>query len=114
MPLSDAHADFATSLLTNTPGSSGTTFSVTAGTGTLFPAVPFDATVHDPAVVPTFATAEKVRVTARSTDDLTVTRTVGGTNKTVASGWRITAGIFADHIPKPQTASSVIASQVFG
>ena len=116
MALSDARKDFATSLVATapSPADSGTSLVVTTGEGALFPAVPFDAVLHAATAVPTYTTAEKVRVTGRTTDTLTITRAQGGTTaQTVAVGWRVTAAVFADHILYPDQDQAVLASQVF-
>ncbi len=72
----DAHKNFATSLVATapSPASSGTSLVVTAGDGSKFPAAPFNAVVWATGVQPTTANAEVVRVTAVSTDTLTITR----------------------------------------
>ena len=75
----DAHANLATSLLTNSPGTAGTTFNVTTGTGALFPAVPFNCLVVPANTLPTTSNAEIVRCTAYTTDSFTVTRAQEGT-----------------------------------
>lgn len=72
----DAHTNFAYSTVATapSPASSGTSLVVHAGDGSLFPAVPFNATVWPAATQPLSTNAEIVRVTARSTDTLTITR----------------------------------------
>lgn len=72
----DAHKNFAYSLVATapSPANSGTSLVVTAGTGTKFPAVPFNAVVWQTGVLATTANSEIVRVTAISTDTLTIVR----------------------------------------
>lgn len=72
----DAHANFAYSTVATapSPAASGTTLVVAAGQGALFPTVPFNATVWPAATIPVSTNAEIVRVTAISTDTLTITR----------------------------------------
>ncbi len=98
------HKDFATSLVVTapSPATTGTSLTVTAGEGSLFPAVPFYATVSPNNAYPVLGAtpnAEKVLVTAIATDTLTIVRAQGGTTaKTVATGWRISNVAFAADI----------------
>jgi hypothetical protein len=82
MPTFDAHANFARSTIAiaPSPASSGTSLVVAGGDGALFPSVPFNATVCPANTVPTKVNSEIVRVTAVSTDTLTITRAEEGTN----------------------------------
>lgn len=72
----DAHANFAysTVLTAPSPASSGTSLVLQSGDGAKCPAVPFNATVWPAGALPLTTNAEIVRVTARSTDTLTITR----------------------------------------
>jgi len=72
----DAHANFAVSAVATapSPASSGTSLVVTAGQGSRFPAVPFNAVVCPASTQPDPSNAEIVRVTNISTDTLTITR----------------------------------------
>lgn len=74
--MADSHKNFAYSLVATapSPATSGTSLVVTAGQGTLFPAVPFNATVWPAGSNPLSTNAEIVRVTAITTDTLTITR----------------------------------------
>lgn len=86
----DNHANFVWATLTNAPGTAGTTFNVTAGLGALFAGTPVNAVIRDPNVTATTTTAEIVRITARSTDALTVTRAQEGTTaQNAQAGWLI-------------------------
>lgn len=110
--MADSHKNFAYSTLTNAPGTSGTTFSVQAGDGALFPTAPFNCTVWPTGVQPTSANAEIVRVTSKSTDDFTVTTSPsrnqeGSTNQNVASGWQIAAAITAKTFTDVEEASYI-------
>lgn len=72
----DQYANFAVSAVATapSPASSGTSVIVTAGHGARFPAPPFNASVWPIGALPDPLNAEIVRVTARSTDTLTITR----------------------------------------
>lgn len=94
----DAVANFAYSTVATapSPATSGTSLVVAAGQGALFPAVPFNAVVWAFGAIPTSANAEIVRVTARSTDTLTITRTQESTSaRTIVVGDQIAAAITA-------------------
>lgn len=100
--------DFATAQVANNPGTSGTTVTVSTGLGSRFPAVPFSATVHPIAELPTIDNSERVEVTARSGDDFTVTRATGdATAKDIQSGWRISNTIFVDNFDEKASASDL-------
>lgn len=78
----DAHANFAISLIAiaPVPADSGTTLSVTPGTGVLFPVAPFNCAVYPSDALPVSTNAEIIRVTNKGTgDDWTVTRIQEGT-----------------------------------
>lgn len=78
------------------PASSGTSLIVATGESGRFPAVPFNATIWPAGGIATPATAEIVRVTAISTDTLTITRAQEGTSaRTVLVGDQIAATITA-------------------
>ena len=79
----DAYSNLAVSSVAAapSPATSGTTLSVSAGHGARFPTVPFNATVWPAGVLPDPTTAEIVRVTARSTDALTITRAQESTRR---------------------------------
>ena len=72
----DAHANFAYSTVATapSPATSGTSLVVASGGGALFPTPPFNATVWPASQQPLAANAEIVRVTAISTDTLTIVR----------------------------------------
>lgn len=94
----DAHKNFAISTVATapSPAASGTSLVVSSGTGTLFPAVPFNATVWPAGAQPLSTNAEIVRVTNISTDTFTITRTQEGTSaRTIVVGDQIAATITA-------------------
>jgi hypothetical protein len=96
--MADAHKNFAYSTIATapSPAASGTSLVVAAGQGTLFPAVPFNATIWPTGTQPTSANAEIVRVTNISTDTFTITRTQEGTAaRTIVVGDQIAAAITA-------------------
>ena len=109
-------ADFSTSLIATapSPATTGTSLVVTATEGTVFPAVPFYATLYPDSSYPTFDNAEIVLVTVVSTDTLTITRgQKGTTGKTVIVGWRISAGIYAAELSDPVRVEVTKASHGF-
>ncbi len=99
----DAHANFAYSTVATapSPATSGTSLVVHAGDGALFPAVPFNAVVWPSGAQPLSTNAEIVRVTVRSTDTLTITRTQESTSaRSIVAGDQIanvsSAKVFTD------------------
>lgn len=76
------------------PATSGTSLAVTAGKGAIFPAVPFNAVIWPTGSNPTGDNSEVVRVTAISTDTLTITRAQESSSaRTVVVGDNIAAMI---------------------
>lgn len=107
--MADAHANFAASLVATapSPATSGTSLVVTAADGAKFPAVPFNATIWPAGAQPTTANAEIVRVTARSTDTLTITRAQEGSSaRTVIVGDQIAATITAKTLTDVETVAA--------
>lgn len=79
------------------PALSGTSLTLQANEGANMPAVPFYVTAAPPGVFPTLANSEKLNVTARSTDTLTIERAQGETTaKEIAADWVIVNSIFAE------------------
>lgn len=72
----DAHGrlSYSTVATAPSPATSGTSLVVSAGTGTTFPAAPFNCTVWPTGANPTTSNSEIVRVTNVSTDTFTITR----------------------------------------
>jgi hypothetical protein len=94
MAVLDAVANLAVSTVATapSPATTGTSLVVTAGQGSRFPTAPFNATIWPAGAEPTPANSEIVRVTAVSTDTLTITRTQESTSaRTVIVGDRIAA-----------------------
>ena len=109
--MADAHANFAFSTLTNSPGPGGTSLTVTAGTGTRFPATPFNATVWPATALPTPDNAEIVRVTGITSDTFTITRAQESTTaKNLVSGYYIAATVTAKTLTDIETAASDAAT----
>lgn len=100
--------DFATALILTapSPATSGTSLVLASGMGARMPAVPFNAVAHPDGQLPTLDNAERVLVTARSTDTLTITRAQGGTTaKAIAAGWRFSNTIVTDDILNASTVT---------
>ena len=86
----------ATILTAPSPATSGTSLVLNSGLGSRMPTPPFYATAHPDNTLPTLDNAEKILVTAISTDTLTIVRAQGGTTaQSIAAGWRISNTIFA-------------------
>jgi hypothetical protein len=95
--MADSHKNFAASTVATSgapsPATSGTSLTVQSGEGARFPAAPFNAVIAPAAADATPANAEVVRVTAISTDTLTITRAQESSSaRTVVAGDRIYAG----------------------
>lgn len=94
--------DFATStvLTAPSPADSGTSLVVASGHGARFPAAPFYIVAHPPSEMPTIDNAEKILVTAKSTDTFTLDRAEGDpAAKSIEAGWRVSNVLFLDDIP---------------
>lgn len=74
--MSDNHKNFAYSTIATTPSPaiSGTSLTIAAGNGSIFPTPPFNATIWPTSTNPLTSNAEIVRVTALSADTFTITR----------------------------------------
>jgi hypothetical protein len=97
----DAHKNMAVSTVATapSPATSGTSLVVAAGEGARFPATPFNATVGPAQTVLTPANSEIVRVTAISTDTLTITRAQESSSaRSILVGDQIAATITAKTI----------------
>ncbi len=108
----DAHTNFAYSAVATapSPATSGTSLDVTAGQGALFPAVPFNATIWPAGVQPLSTNAEIVRVTARTTDTLTITRAQESSSaRTVVVGDQIAAGITVRTLTDAESYDDILA-----
>lgn len=107
MAFDDHSPNFAYSLVATapSPAASGTSLVVTAGQGALFPTPPFNATVWPVGVQPLTTNAEIVRVTAISTDTLTITRAQESTvARSIIVGDQIAATITAKIFTDIETA----------
>jgi len=105
----DAHANLANSLVTvaPSPDTSGTSLTVDAGHGALFPAVPFNCIVCPANVLPTQTNAEIIRVTAVTSDTFTITRAQEGTTaKAIAVGYYIANAITVKTLTDVEAAAS--------
>lgn len=94
--------DFATStvLTAPSPADSGTSLVVQSGHGARFPSAPFYVTVHPPSEFPTLDNAEKILVTAKSTDTFTIDRAEGDTvAQDIEAGWHVSNAVFLDDFP---------------
>lgn len=92
----DAHKNFAYSTVATapSPAASGTSLVVAAATGALFPTPPFNAVIWPVSTNALSTNAEIVRVTAISTDTLTIVRQQESTSaRTVIVGDQIAAAI---------------------
>lgn len=108
----DPHANLAISVVSTAPSppTSGTSLTVNTGHGVRFPAVPFNATVWPVAVAPNPANAEIIRVTARTTDTLTILRAQEGTTaRAIGSGDQIAASITAKTLTDVETEFATVA-----
>ena len=111
-PTFDAHRNLAVSSIAvaPSPATSGTSITVGSGEGGRFPAVPFNATIGQPAALLTPLNAEIVRVTAVSGDVFTITRAQEGTAaRSIAVGDLIGATITSKVITDIEGAFTGVA-----
>jgi len=111
----DNHKNFSYSLVATAPvtATAGTSLTVTTGDGAKFPTPPFNATVWITGANPTTANAEIVRVTAISTDTLTIVRAQeNSTARTIIVGDQIAATITAKTLTDAETSITGTANQV--
>ncbi len=109
MPL-DKNFSYSNVATAPSPATSGTSLVVTAGHGTKFPTVPFQAVIWPAGSQPTTANAEVVTVTGVSTDTLTITRAQeSSVARTVIIGDQIMAAI-TQSVLQNITPSGVIAA----
>lgn len=104
----DSHYNFAYSTVATapSPASSGTTLTVAAGQGALFPPAPFNITVWPVGVQPTTLNAEIMRVGTKTTDTFSnITRSSESTSaRTVILGDQVIAGLTVQTITDIETA----------
>ena len=97
------------------PGTTGTTFTVTAGTGLWYPTTfPFYATLWNPQTMPNKSNAEIVEVTSISTDTFTIVRAQRGTTaQDVLVNWSVACGVYVedlDNLVQNLTTSNLSAT----
>jgi hypothetical protein len=116
----DPHKNFIYTTVSNSPGTSGTGWIITSATGWPSPGTDgaFNIVVCPANARPTTATAEIVRVTARSSTLLTVARAQEGTSAiNVASGYQVylsaTAKTFTDIESAVASVNSALSSLAF-
>lgn len=108
----DAHANLAlTSIVAGPiPALSGTSITVATGTGSRFPAAPFNCTIYPPNEQPMVFNAEIVRVTAVVGDVLTIVRAQEGTTaKAIKTGYWIANTITVKAITDIENAIAISA-----
>lgn len=114
----DQHPNLAHSLVATapSPASSGTSLIVTANDGDLFPdpsGDPYNAVVWPDGEFPDGDNAEIVRITAKSTDTLTITRAQESTSaRAILVGDHIAAAITAKSLTDIETDVATLQSQV--
>ena len=115
--MADQHLNFAYSTVATapSPATSGTSLVVASGDGSKFPTPPFNATIWPVSTNPTTANAEVVRVTAISTDTLTIVRAQESSSaRTVIVGDQIAATITAKTIADIDRPGSMMISNICG
>lgn len=99
--MADALTNFSYSTVATapSPATSGTSLVVQAGDGAKFPPVPFNVVVWATGANPLTTNSEIVRVTAISTDTLTITRQAeGSANRSIVVGDQIGPTITAQFL----------------
>lgn len=113
----DAHKNFAVSTVATapSPATSGTSLVVASGQGSRFPAAPFNVAIWPAGQNPTPSNTEIARVTAISTDTLTITRAQEGTAaRTVVVGDIIAATATAKTFTDLENATVTINGNSLG
>lgn len=111
--MADAHKNFAYSTVATapSPASSGTSLVIATGDGAKFPAAPFNATVWPVSAQPTTVNAEIVRVTAISTDTLTITRAQESSSaRSIIVGDQIAATVTAKTLTDIESVTRLLPS----
>lgn len=113
----DIHQNFAysTVLTAPSPASSGTSLVLAAGEGTRFPDPatlgPYNAVVWPAGTMPTPSNAEVVRVTAISTDTLTITRTQESSSaRSIVVGDQIALALTAKSLTDIEGGQATVAT----
>lgn len=100
-----------TVLTAPSPATSGLSLTLNSGEGARFPTAPFYVIAHPNNTIPTVSTAEKLLVTAVSTDTFTIVRAQGiYSAQSIAVGYRISNAIFQDDMNN----ASIIRNEVPG
>jgi hypothetical protein len=102
--MADAHKNFAYSAVTVAPSPAASGTSLTVADGSVFPAVPFNATVWPTGTSPLNSNAEIVRVTNIAGNVLTITRTQEGTSARTI--------LITDQIAAPITAKTLTDAEL--
>lgn len=96
-------------IISNSPGVSGDTFEI-AGYGDVMPGASFYATATPIGQLSTMGNSEIVLVTAKSTDDLTVTRAQKGTTaQDIAAGWILSNGVYVEDLDEKADQTDLVA-----
>lgn len=96
-------------IISNNPGTGGTTFEV-SGYGDVMPVANFYATATPAGQLSTMGNSEIVLVTAKSTDNLTVTRAQKGTTaQDVDAGWILSNGVYVEDLDEKADESDLTA-----
>lgn len=118
----DARKNFAHSTVATapSPATSGTSLVLASGEGALFPQPstdgPFNVVIHPASTRPTTANAEIARVTARSTDTLTITRAQeGSAARTVIVGDEVVLAVTKKTLDDmdPSTEQAALYAETF-
>lgn len=114
----DVHKNFASTTVVTvpTPAASGTTLVVADGTfGGASPTVPFNVSIWPSNASPTPTTAEIVRVTAISTNTLTITRLQESTSaRAITVGDNVVLTITKKALTDIETAVNTLEASVAG
>lgn len=113
--MAQQHKNFAYSTIVTapSPAASGTEIVVAEGQGSLFPVVPFNATIWPTGVQPTSTNAEIVTVYGVDSDTLTIVRAQEGTAaRSIVVGDQIAATVTANSLSDIETIASSLAPLV--
>lgn len=96
-------------IISNSPGVSGATLEV-SGYGDVMPGASFYATATPPGQLSTMGNSEIVLVTAKSIDDLTVTRAQKGTTaQDIGAGWILSNGVYVEDLDEKADEADLTA-----
>ena len=111
----DAHANLRVTTVATAPfpALSGTSLHVATGTGSLFPATPFNVVVYPPGLFPNNLNTEIVRVTNISGDTFTIIRAQEGTAaQNIVAGYLLALTITAKTLTDIEAAVSSLVTSV--